>query len=234
MHIVFKVFKLKMKTDSKAVRALSGRYGFTLIELIVVIAIFSIIMSVALYNQSGLNSSILTNNFAYELALNIREAQSYGIGVRAKNDATINPESFRNGFGIYTDLGSNANRMIIFQDKNDDKAYSVDETFINIDMAKTNGNRIVAICADHDFSTGPCVSGAPTAYTQASILFKRPNPEAAFAVSRGGAGAVEVKSGPVVFVVNNGANKNCKAVVVEATGQIHIESALSPSPACSN
>jgi len=205
--------------------------AFTLVELIVVIGIFAVIMAVAMYNQSALNSSILINNFAYEIALNIREAQAYGIGVRAQGD-NVTVDSFKGAFAIYSTT-QEPNLQILYQDINDDHAYQVDESFLRLQLPKANGSRITAICVNHSFvSNGPCTTASPTSDTELSISFKRPNPEASFSSSDGG--PVSVKSGPAVIVVNNASGKNCKAVVVETTGQIHIESAQSVYPACIN
>ena len=57
--------------------------GFTLIELLVSIAIFIIITSVAVWNNSQFNSTILLTDLGYEIALSVRQAQVYGITVKA-------------------------------------------------------------------------------------------------------------------------------------------------------
>jgi prepilin-type N-terminal cleavage/methylation domain-containing protein len=53
--------------------------GFTLIELVVIIAIFAIMSSVLLFNFQGFNKNIERNNLAQDMALLIRKNQSYGI-----------------------------------------------------------------------------------------------------------------------------------------------------------
>lgn len=211
--------------------------GFTLVEMIVVIAIFSLIMSVALWNQRELNNNILITNLAYEIALAIRETQAYGIGVRTN---TVNPTSadFQKAFGLHVDL-ANDKQWVLFQDKNNDSIYSVDETFAIYKFQNQNGNRIVALCIDHP-ATSPCfrhTEATPlgSSYITLDILFKRPNPEAMFQGDKGlGSGPVVGLQGPAYIVVNTPNNKNCRAIVVEATGQIKVESAKSTFPACIN
>jgi prepilin-type N-terminal cleavage/methylation domain-containing protein len=57
-------------------------FGFTLIELLVVVGIFGILSSVIFANYSGFDSIIVLENVAHEIALEVRQAQSFGIGVR--------------------------------------------------------------------------------------------------------------------------------------------------------
>lgn len=49
--------------------------GFSLLELLVVISIFTIITTIALFNQGQLNSNVLLTNLAYDVALTVREVQ---------------------------------------------------------------------------------------------------------------------------------------------------------------
>lgn len=53
--------------------------GFSLVEFIVVITIFSIMSSVSLFNYNEYQSRIRETNVAQDIALSIRQAQVYGI-----------------------------------------------------------------------------------------------------------------------------------------------------------
>lgn len=64
----------------KQLRALRG---FTLIEMLVVLAIIVIITAIAIVGQTSFNKTLVLTNTAYNLALSIREAQSYGLSTRA-------------------------------------------------------------------------------------------------------------------------------------------------------
>ena len=48
--------------------------GFTLVELLVTITIFVILTGVVLVNSNSFDNSVLLNNFAYDVALTIKEA----------------------------------------------------------------------------------------------------------------------------------------------------------------
>ena len=52
-------------------------------ELLVVISIFLVISSVAIFNYGGFRSSVSLQNLTDDIALSIRKAQSFAIGARA-------------------------------------------------------------------------------------------------------------------------------------------------------
>ncbi|MHB1769860.1 MAG: prepilin-type N-terminal cleavage/methylation domain-containing protein [Minisyncoccota bacterium] len=56
--------------------------GFTLIELLVVLAIMVIITAVVLTSQSSFNKTLILANTAYDVALTLRSAETYGLGNR--------------------------------------------------------------------------------------------------------------------------------------------------------
>lgn len=56
--------------------------GFTLVEMIVVLAIVIIITTIALLGQSSFNRSMVLTDTAYTIAFSIREAQALGISSR--------------------------------------------------------------------------------------------------------------------------------------------------------
>jgi prepilin-type N-terminal cleavage/methylation domain-containing protein len=68
--------------------------GVTLIELMVVISIFAIISATVIVDYRSFSSSISTQNLADDIALSIRKAQGYAIGVRGYNNIF-------NGYGIH-------------------------------------------------------------------------------------------------------------------------------------
>jgi prepilin-type N-terminal cleavage/methylation domain-containing protein len=57
--------------------------GFTVVELIVVIAIIIILTAVVLNGQKDFNRSLTITDSAYTIALSLREAQTFGLSSRA-------------------------------------------------------------------------------------------------------------------------------------------------------
>src|SRR3989344_6847475 len=87
------LFSLLSSLSVKALRA------FTLVELVVVLAIFTLISSVVLANHSRFNGSVLLGSLAYDIALSIREAQVYGLSVKQHTVAGVG--QFQIGYGIH-------------------------------------------------------------------------------------------------------------------------------------
>lgn len=229
-------YKQYLKNAKKTVFKSVHQNAFTLIELLVVVAIFAVIMSVALWNQKSLSSNVLISNLGYEIALAIRETQAYGIGARAQSGAT-SAQAFQGGFGIYANM-NNPQQLIVFSDVNNNKLYDgLNEIFATYQFKNQNGNKIVALCVEKNGNL-PCSADEPNSYTEASVMFKRPNPEAFFwAKSQQNGANTEnegPKIGPLYIIVNTPARDNCRAVIIENTGQVRVESAISTVPACSN
>lgn len=65
-------------------RATAG--GFSLIELMVTIAIISIVLAISLAKYGTFNNVVLLKNQAFGLALDIRKAQTYASSVRVESN----------------------------------------------------------------------------------------------------------------------------------------------------
>lgn len=194
----------------------SKKKGFTIAELIIVIAIFSVITTVALLDQNRLNSGILITNLGYEAALAVREAQVYGVGVR-DSDGT---NSFRGQYGAYFDMNS-PTQIVVFGDNNGDTVYTPGEEKFLYSFTNQRGNKITALCVDGvsgKVSDDPCTAASPVEALR--VIFTRPSQEAKFYT--GVDDPVKFR-GPAYIVVNNVDNNNCRVIVVEPTGQIRVE-----------
>jgi len=73
-----------INTSKENINKFTG--GFSLVEMLVVVAIFFTISSVVLFRQSKFSSDISITNAAYDVALVIREAQVYGTGSKQGDD----------------------------------------------------------------------------------------------------------------------------------------------------
>jgi prepilin-type N-terminal cleavage/methylation domain-containing protein len=69
--------------------------GFTLVEMVVVLAIIAIITVIAVTGQSTFNRTLLLTDTVYSVAFSAREAQSFGLGSRNYGNVT-NP-----GYGLH-------------------------------------------------------------------------------------------------------------------------------------
>lgn len=71
------------------------RRGFTLVEMLVVLAIITIITTIVISGQSNYNKTLLLTDTSYTVALSARQAQTYGLGSR-KFGSVQNP-----GYGLH-------------------------------------------------------------------------------------------------------------------------------------
>ncbi len=105
-----------------------------------VIGIFGILTSVVIFNYGNFNSNIIMSNLAYEVALEIRQAQVYSLGVKGTGEG-LGSSTFNTRYGVFFDLNSeNDFRFLSFSD-----FYPVNSSQDDIDTPDGDG-----VC---DFST---------------------------------------------------------------------------------
>lgn len=203
--------------------------GFSLPELVVVIGIFVLISSVAMFNQGKLSSSVLLTNMAYEVGLAVREAQTYGIGVRSEDSTGT---SFRGQYGAHFSVDDETARrqVIVFADGINGNApnstYDTGEEKYIYEFENRRGNKIDGICIGALPLNTPCTSalsndGSTGFFTSADILFKRPNPSAL--VFSPSFITAEPRSDRVYIIISSLTGDDCRAVIIEPTGQIRVE-----------
>jgi prepilin-type N-terminal cleavage/methylation domain-containing protein len=112
--------------------------GFTLVELLVVIAVMGILFLIAIANFSGAEGRNNLKMDAERLAGAFREAQNYAIAqqrveVPAGSGNLTVPA---NGFGVEInfDFLGRANKYLIFADTNDPAGFSAEDEIIRIDQ----------------------------------------------------------------------------------------------------
>lgn len=183
--------------SSNNVHKKDTRAGFTLVELMVTVGIIMIITAVVIVRYGAFNSAVLLKSQAYEMALNLREAQVFAISARGDQSA------FRDGYGLYFNTAT-PNQYRLFFDRNGSGFYNsgeeVGEPFI-IDARFMIRN----IC------TTACTS------SQLSVLFKRPDFDANLWIY-GGSPA----SARIVITPASDADIE-RSVTVSNTGQISVE-----------
>ncbi len=64
--------------------------GFTLVELIVTVGIFVVMTGLMVAKYGTFDQGVLLTNLAYDIALNIRTAQSYGLNAKGSNNVFDN------------------------------------------------------------------------------------------------------------------------------------------------
>jgi prepilin-type N-terminal cleavage/methylation domain-containing protein len=196
--------------------------GFTLIEMMVTIGIFTIISGIVLFNYNGFNSRILLQNLAYDVALTIRQAQVYGVGVR---ELTVNQTPPYGIFFAEDDTGGSTGSYILFADIDEDGEFdgNAGDCTGNECIERyvfQRGNRISQFCAVQG-GTPICSLPGASSLQSLVIFFKRPNPEALFTAKDQGGSAVVGIEEAVVTVVNPEGTIS-KTITVKSTGQISV------------
>ncbi len=196
--------------------------GFSLIEMLVAVAIFAVISSILLANYPEFRSRAALDNTAHEIALVFREAQVYGISVRGQSG-----ESFP-VYGVYVgDSSSKAlNQLVIFGDKNNNGLYDGEkegnETLDTFTF--TGGEKITQVCInDTTFSSTEMTCNERPRIEPFSVLFKRPDPDAIFVEYKGDPAEVIAGASSVAFEISNRSGSYRRAVQVTSTGQIVVK-----------
>jgi prepilin-type N-terminal cleavage/methylation domain-containing protein len=214
--------------------------GFTLIELVVSIAIFAVMTALVVARYGTFNQNTLLTNVAYDMALTVRTAQSYGLSVKSSDSAS---NSFGAAYGVHLDM-SKPTKFTLFADTNKNGYY--DPTSPGIDQpittyTLTSGVTISKICLAVTQSS--CQSPSPNLLTSSDALditFRRPNPDAIlYCVSNANAGAtcsiiatvsignappnINPVTQPIAFITLTSSDKSSsQVVIVRRNGQISV------------
>lgn len=213
-----------------------------MIEMLVVIGIFTILTSVVMFQYGNFNSQTILTNMTYEVALATRQAQVFSLGVRGEAGET----NFDNRYGVYFDFedSPDGKAFVFFIDRGDsstDPVTDPDSICNGLDndecFACETGSeclesysflrdiRIESICLSYInepiSDEGVCEDdGDETA--SATITFERPNPDAIFYnLENDSLGFPDPYQSAAIFVTNDFGDR--RAVVVKSTGQIEVK-----------
>lgn len=155
--------------------------GFSLVELVVIIGIFTMISSIILANYPTFNHRISLQNLAGQIALEVRQAQVFGLSVR---EASAGSNRFP-AYGVYFSK-DDAQSFILFTDiLNGDRKYngsgecSISEECVE-KTSIVNGDSIKDFCVYDRNNNKKCVVEQNPAgqIEYLNIIFVRPDPDA--------------------------------------------------------
>ena len=193
--------KLSKKIRSKDVALPTSFHtrGFTIIEVVTVMAIMATILGITLSVDRSSQTAIKQLNATYEVALFIREAQVMGTSV--VNEGS----SFDHAIGIFFDDSAQTD-IIMFSDSDDDNEYGAGDTII--ETMELQDNTSVTACA------GPFANPSASC-GDTNIVFKRPHPDALIYDDGG-----SERNAAQVTVSASGISRN---ILVYNTGLISVE-----------
>jgi prepilin-type N-terminal cleavage/methylation domain-containing protein len=193
--------------------------GFTLIELMVTVGIFLFMTALVVAKYGSFNDGTLLTSMAYDVALTLRDAQSYGLNVQGYTPSSA-PQNFNNPYGIHFSSASGSNQMILFADSNTNKVYdgsTVDGLITTYTL--TNGGLISSICVTNTPPIPSATCSSAVVATSLDITFKRPDPNAiitANSLSGTTYAYAEIQ-------VENASKTSTRAIVVRETGEIAVK-----------
>lgn len=206
--------------------------GLTLIELMVVISIFLVITSTALFNYGGFNSTVSLQNLTDDIALSIRKAQGFAIGARAVGDT-----GFNNSYGVHFSVNPNSSNLdssirsfLMFSVPIPGKKYIVGTGSCD---GKSSSNMCMEffniMTADKILKITVIKNSTPTILSlnaYVDIVFTRPDPRA-YICYRTSSNANCENYSNVDIIISNGdtdpTKEKCKMISVQNTGQISIQ-----------
>ncbi|MFZ2523285.1 MAG: prepilin-type N-terminal cleavage/methylation domain-containing protein [Minisyncoccia bacterium] len=195
--------------------------AFTLIEIIIVVAIVTYIMSMVLFNYISFNDKLSLAAAGKELLIAVRQAQSYGINVR---EVTKDTGDFSRAYGIYFYPASSPSSYYIFVDKNGDELYndslgsciSSGECVEKVDLR----NNVTMASFSLVGSNCPASNSARDLY----ITFRRPNPDTVVYYTNPGG---KIKSCPtttnVTQIVLTSSRGTVLTISIDPTGQVSMQ-----------
>jgi prepilin-type N-terminal cleavage/methylation domain-containing protein len=138
--------------------------GMTYVELIVVLSIFSVLSSVAVFNYRAFQSRVDIKNLASDITLKIVEAQKASLsGLLPQSSVT---SSWKPSYGVYFDI-STPKQFIYFVDLDNQ---GTRETLETINITKDNSISSLGVC--YQGSLDPC---SLTSLSDLFLTFSRPN-----------------------------------------------------------
>ena len=200
--------------------------GFTLMELIVVVAIIAIISTLSMFNGAKLNSAILLSNTAYEIGLIIKDAQISGLGAKVISN---NGNATTSNQGIFFNMSA-PEKIVFFADLNKNNKYDMGEEGQIYNITNKRAGKILSICKVIGSGSQICKTiangGDANNLNNLNIIFKRPNPESYFYYNDGSSDREYIGS----VVVNIGFDTGeCRSIIIYKTGAIQIDRSFCPA-----
>jgi len=202
--------------------------GFTLIELLVTISIFIFMTALIVSRYGAFNQGTLMTNLAYDMALTIRTAQTYGVSVKGTYDPVQGAsQTFTGSYGVHFDTSSSgaASSFLLFSDAvdpvtgNGNNVYnSLDgDTIIGSYTIKQGAKIVSNMCVSNN-GGGNCNLNTKS---YLDIAFKRPDPSAIIS----GDGSQTQPNPPYNYAkitLSSADGTSFRTVVVRGNGQISV------------
>ncbi len=189
----------------------SLRRGFTLMELLVTCGILVVVSAIVLVNNGKFGGQVLLDNLAYDIALSVRQAQTYGISTLRHGEDT-----FSAAYGIHMQRSASS-QYVTFADVVVNGVYDPNLNELVSTTALQSGYFISSICAPAGADIASC-----TGLDSVDITFKRPDPDAWISTNGISCNADPSTCAASVRIVIQSPRGDHSSVIVSANGQISV------------
>ncbi len=164
--------------------------GFTLVELLISVAIIGVISSIVLVKYSSFDSTVILKGYAYEIALGLRETQIKAVSVVRNNDGFDYP------YGMTFSVGASTNDPVpdskkymafvfgsasVYPHYDHAEATPVADVLQTFDIPRSMFVSEICVTAG---ASERCSSDGSNPVTRLDISFRRPEYKALFFATR--------------------------------------------------
>lgn len=190
--------------------AVDNNYGFTLLEMLVAIAVLFIFMSGMLINQNDFDSTVQLKSLTREAALVYRQAQTYGTaGSRRSGTLQL--------YGVSVDPSSATSSFHLYRE---DEAASPNGFSDSDELVEERRlpNRFVIsdVCTATSGSPESCGGATSDVTNRLDVYFRRPSLESNFLIGGSSAGSVK----RVIIEIQHTPSSSTDHVIIDSTGYI--------------
>ena len=181
----------------------------------VTIGIFVFMTALVMARYNSFYSGTLFSNLAYDIALTIKEAQTYGISVKVTDPSLSS--TFKAAYGVHFDKTANTT-FTLFADTDSSPASHANVYNIGTDAVESqyylrNGGTISGLCVGTNGSS--CDS---TVVNLLDIVFRRPQPAALISVN----GSYSATYNYAEITIRSGDGSATKKIKVTGVGLISV------------
>lgn len=191
-----------------------NKKGFTLIEMMITVSIFAFMTALVIIKYGTFNQGTLLTNMAYDVALAVRTAQTFGVSVRGMEDQTT---AFDVSYGVLISEvsmcsdGINNQKFILYQEDKNQSAYFSCDSYKYSTYNLKRGAKISDICV------GDSSTSCSTNPDNISIVFKRPDPSAIIRSSSG------TRYAYAKITIKDSTGETSRDVEIRRNGQISVK-----------
>jgi type II secretory pathway pseudopilin PulG len=193
-------------------------------ELIVSVAIFAFMTAFVVAKYGNFNQGILLTSLAYDVALTIHNAQSYGLNVKSAPGSSQNfSTEFKYAYGVhFSKNSSNNTKMIFFADGPllaPDGIYDLSggDSIISTYTLK-GGSKVSDLCIKTAKNSNGSLSSCDSVDDTLDITFKRPDPDAIITGNE-----IKVnRSNVYAEILLQSSNGSTIKVIVQNSGQVEV------------